>query len=88
MYDTFSILAQAEPVLQRMDQSQRVRVAVALAAVAMLGLVMIFLVWLAGRAVRRYMKYEPFSPKETELVPDDWARKPLVPEDPPTQEES
>jgi threonine/homoserine/homoserine lactone efflux protein len=73
------LFAQAEPLISRLDQPTRVKVLLALGSVVVLGIVMLFLIWLAGRAVRRYMSYEPHSKRATRTDHDDWARKPLVP---------
>ena len=81
MLAKFYFLAQqGEPVLEQLDRSERVQVLMALGSIVVLGIVMIVLVWLAGRAVRRYINYEPDGRRNDTVVEhDDWVRKPLVP---------
>ena len=81
MLATFYFLAQhGETVLQGLDRDERVKLLMALGSIIVLGVVMIVLVWLAGRAVRRYVNYEPDRPRSDSVIePDDWVHKPLVP---------
>ncbi|MBI2481755.1 MAG: hypothetical protein HYV60_24865 [Planctomycetia bacterium] len=75
------ILAQqAEPLIRRLDPQMRAKVLAAFAGLIILGLAMIVLVWLGGRATRRYMGIEAKPRRrEPDVNPDDWAHKPLVP---------
>ena len=75
------ILAQqAEPLIRRLDPQMRAKVLAALAGLIILGIAMTALVWLGGRATRRYMGIEAKPRRrEPEVNPDDWAHKPLVP---------
>ncbi len=81
MFDLPWILAQqAEPLIRRLDPQMRAKVLAALAGLIILGLAMIALVWLGGRATKRYMGIEPKSRRrEPDVNPDDWAHKPIVP---------
>jgi len=81
MFDTFWILAQqAEPLIRRLDPQTRAKVLATLAGLIILGITMIVLVWLGGRATRRYMGTDAKSRRRApDVNPDDWAHKPLVP---------
>ncbi|HUG71656.1 MAG TPA: hypothetical protein VMM76_28185 [Pirellulaceae bacterium] len=81
LLDSSWILAQqAEPLLRRLDPQTRAKVLATLAGLVILGFAMIALVWLGGRAARRYMGIEKKPRRrEPEVNPDDWAHKPLVP---------
>jgi len=81
MLDSPWLLAQqAEPLIRRLDPQTRAKVLAALAGLIILGFAMIALVWLGGRATRRYMGIEPKPRRrDTEVNPDDWAHKPIVP---------
>jgi len=81
MLDAPWILAQqAEPLIRRLDPQMRAKVLAALAGLVILGIAMIVLVWLGGRATRRYMGIEPMARRrQPQVNPDDWARKPIVP---------
>ena len=52
------IAQQTEPLLRRLDPATRAKVLAALAGLIILGIAMIALVWLGGRATRRYMGSE------------------------------
>lgn len=81
MFDSPWLLAQqAEPLIRRLDPQTRAKVLATLAGLIILGLAMIALVWLGGRATRRYMGSRP-KPRRREpgINPDDWADKPVVP---------
>lgn len=80
------LLAQqpARTPLERMDRETRAKVLAALAAMVILGLGMMALVWLGARVTRRYMNQEPLPRRGFD--PDDWARKPdSPPEDEPDE---
>ena len=81
VFDSLWLLAQqTEPRIRRLDPQTRAKVLAALAGLIILGIAMIVLVWLGGRATRRYMGIEPKRrPRHTEVNPDDWVHKPLVP---------
>lgn len=81
MLDAPWILAQqTEPLIRRLDPQTRAKVLAALAGLIILGFAMVLLVWLGGRATRRYMGIEPKSRRrEPQVNPDDWAHKPIVP---------
>ena len=81
MLDAPWILAQqTEPLIRRLDPQMRAKVLAALAGLIILGMAMVVLVWLGGRATRRYMGIEPKPRRrKTEINPDDWVHKPLVP---------
>ena len=71
---------QAEPLIRRLDPATRAKVLLALGAVVVLGVTMIVLVWLMGRATRRYMESGvPDSENKPGIQQDDWARTPIVP---------
>ncbi len=81
MFDSAWLLAQqTEPLIRRLDPQTRAKVLAALAGLIILGFAMIALVWLGGRATRRYMGIEPMQRRrEPGINPDDWAHKPIVP---------
>lgn len=79
MLSALRVLAQqAEPVILRVDHATRVKILLALTAVVVLGITAVFLIWLTGRAVRRYSSYQP-TREIPPVEPDDWAHTPLVP---------
>ena len=47
---------------------------------ALLGFAMVLLTWLGGRATRRYMN-QGSSRRRATTDPDDWTKKPIVPND-------
>jgi hypothetical protein len=76
-----ALAEQARPPLQRLDPVTRAKVLAALAGLVILGFGLVVLVWLGGRATRRYMRVSGRISKESpRSAPsdDDWARKPLV----------
>jgi ABC-type spermidine/putrescine transport system permease subunit II len=81
MFDLAWLLAQqTEPLIRRLEPQMRAKVLAALAALIILGFGMIALVWLGGRATRRYMGIEPKPRRrDREINSDDWAHKPIVP---------
>lgn len=81
MFDAPWLLAQqAEPLIRRLDPPMRAKVLAALAGLIILGMAMIALVWLGGRATKRYMGILPKSRRRgPDINPDDWAQKPLIP---------
>lgn len=81
MIDVPWLLAQqGEPLIRRLEPQMRAKVLAALAGLVILGFGMIALVWLGGRATRRYMGIQRKSRRgDSEISPDDWAHKPLVP---------
>jgi hypothetical protein len=83
------LLAQAErPLFLRLDPQDRVRVVAALAALIMLGFTMILLASWGARATRRYMNRPPHGGRDSNLQVDDWAKKPLIPDDDAWDEQS
>jgi hypothetical protein len=68
--------------IQRMEPAQRAKVLAALAALVMLGFLLVFLAWLGAKATRRYMNREPNliekPPPATPVREKDWADKPLA----------
>ncbi len=81
MLDMPWLLAQqAEPLIRRLDPQTRAKVLAALAGLIILGFAMVALVWLGGRATRRYMGIEAKPRRrKPDINPDDWAHTPLVP---------
>lgn len=74
------VAQQAEPLIRRLDPATRAKVLLALGAVVVLGVTMIVLIWLTGRATRRYMgSCEPKPSARPGVQQDDWARTPIVP---------
>lgn len=57
----------------------RAKVLAALAALIILGFLLMFLAWLGARATRRYMRRPPLLLEKTRTTTnrDDWATKPL-----------
>ena len=81
MFDSLWLLAQqTEPLIRRLDPQMRAKVLATLAGLIILGIAMMALAWLGGRAARRYMGINPIPRRrEPEINPDDWTHKPLVP---------
>jgi len=76
---TLVLAQQAEPLIKRLDPLTRAKALAALTAVVILGFTMVLLVWLAGRATRRFMSSSEVPRRSTLGVDhDDWARKPLA----------
>ena len=76
------LLAQTErPLFLRLEPEDRVRVVAALAALIILGFAMILLVSWGARATRRYMNRPVRAPGTGDPQVDDWAKKPLIPDD-------
>lgn len=73
---------QATSGYMRLDPLSRAKVLSALAGLIILGFAMVIFTWWGARATRRYMhsgertRWSPPRP-----TPDDWAQKPLHPED-------
>ena len=71
---------QTAPLIRRLDPQTRAKVLAALAALLILGLALVLLVWLGARATRRYMNSgRAASSSRPHGSPDDWADKPIVP---------
>lgn len=73
--------ADQKSLLESLDGAGRARVFVAMAALILLGGVMLTFVWWGGRMTRRYMyspRFDNPRPKQTPLYEDDWAEKPLI----------
>jgi hypothetical protein len=70
-------------LIDRLDDPTRAKVLAALAALVLLGFLMLALVWLGARFTRRYMASQASCepPRKTPLDLDDWAKKPLAPPD-------
>jgi hypothetical protein len=77
------LLAQAaETAFERLPPATRARVLAALAGLIILGMALVLLTWLGARATRRYMRIGQSSrPSATVLDQDDWARKPIHPDE-------
>lgn len=82
------LLAQGQrprPLIERLDPETRASVILALAALTMLGFLLIAITWLGFRIVRRWhrdaeqLTGNPSRPRTSE---HDWASKPLRPDDP------
>jgi|GEM_PF-4325942 len=73
----------AQPtLLERLDPRSRSAVTLALAALILLGLLLVALAWLGARAVRRQAR-KSLAP--THLPGDEWSKKPLGQPDPPSE---
>jgi hypothetical protein len=73
---------QGRTLLERLDPATRVKVIAALAGLVILGFGLVLLVWLGGRATRRYMsRSSPGGGRRRQGKPneDDWVNKPLNP---------
>jgi hypothetical protein len=76
------VLAEAQrPLFLRLEPEDRVRVVAALAALIILGFAMILLASWGARATRRYMNRPLHGGRGSDPKVDDWARKPLIPDD-------
>jgi hypothetical protein len=85
------LLSQAEPLIRRLDPATRVKVVASLFAVMVLGLSGILIIWLAGRAARRYANRTASPARRRSGArwrEDDWADKPLAPDDEADQNQS
>jgi len=75
-------MAQApEPLFLRLEPEDRVRVVIALGGLIILGSAMIFLAAWGARATRRYMNRPVHGQSSGSPFVDDWARRPLIPDD-------
>lgn len=63
-----ALVATGRTLLQRLDPVTRARVLMALLGLVILGLGMVVLVWLAGRAARRYRQRSFAPPREDESI--------------------
>lgn len=76
----FVIAQQGRTLIERLDPATRVKVIAALAGLVILGFGLVFLVWMGGRATRRYMSRSiPGGGRHRQGKPneDDWVNKPL-----------
>ena len=71
----------ARPLWFRVPREERVTVLFALALLLFLGFAFAAFAWWAGRWTRRYMNRPPRSGSSSVHRPDDWASKPLVPDE-------
>lgn len=83
-----TLLAQAandadrEPLIERLDPQTRARVILALAALLLLGALMIVVTWLVFRMIRgRIRDHQRIVDRQRQRAvdADDWAKKPLIP---------
>ncbi len=78
---------QQKPLLFRLDGATRAMVLAALAALVILGFLMIALTWLGARMTRRYMGPSLKRSKPTTLPSDEeWARPSPDAAEPPTNQ--
>ena len=80
-----------QPLLMRLDGATRAKVLAALAALVILGFLLVTLTWLGARLTRRYMGIKPKKLPPTSLPSDEeWARavKQTEEEDEPRNEQS
>ncbi|WP_425616387.1 hypothetical protein NA78x_000033 [Anatilimnocola sp. NA78] len=67
---------QKQPLLMKLDGPTRAKVLAALAALVMLGFLLVTLAWLGARMTRRYMGSAPKKLPPTKLPSDEeWARE-------------
>ena len=86
---TLAWLEKGKSPLEQMTTEQRQVVFVALGTIVLMGIVMIFLISLSARMVRRYVKQSagpPAGGSGPAIAGDDWARKPLIEVDDPSDE--
>lgn len=79
-----------QPLIVRLEPKDRVKVLLALASIAILGLILIMFAWWAARATRRYMNSATLARRQrrpTAIREDDWATKPLYTTDDDTSRE-
>jgi hypothetical protein len=74
------------PVWFRLAPEDRVRALLALAVLIFLGFAFMAFVWWAGRWTRRYMNRSSRTRASSTPMPDDWADRPLVRDDPSSSE--
>lgn len=84
--------AKTQPLLMRLDGATRAKVLAALAALVILGFLLVTLTWLGARMTRRYMGIKPKKLPPTSLPSDEeWTRaavKQTGEEDEPRNEQS
>lgn len=78
-----ALLAQAQPMLRKLDPVTRAQVFMALLGLILLGLLLILVVMVGGHYVRRLARHRPATTSPQDL----WYRKPLVPESPEASDE-
>jgi len=84
--------AQEQPVapplapIETIDDATRARVLAALAGLIILGFAMVLLTWLAARIVHRYRHGTSYFRPTRRPSEHDWAKRPLVPPDPPSSD--
>jgi hypothetical protein len=71
------------PAKRKLDGATRTKAMAALASLVILGVGLIAFIWLGARMTRRYMKSgaKPPKPPLDPIFTDDWANKPLTPEE-------
>ena len=71
------------PAKRKLDGATRTKAMAALASLVILGVGLIAFIWLGARMTRRYMKSgaKPPKPPLDPVFTDDWANKPLTPEE-------
>jgi hypothetical protein len=68
-----------ESPLKRLDPAQRAKVMMAMISLLVIAIVLVLVAWLFARAARHYVRRTLMSPcPRTNIVPDDWANKPLI----------
>lgn len=83
-------LVAEQPLWVRLSPEDRVRVLAALAALLILGFALIVFAWWAGRYTRRYMAGPRRGPRASAHrgpSEQDWASKPLFPDQPEPRED-
>ena len=73
------IATESDPLIDRLDETTRSKVILALAGLVMLGILMMGLTWLAFRMLRGQFRRteEAFQREERSRKTDEWTRKPL-----------
>ena len=71
------LLAEATPLIKRLDNATRAKVLAALAGLVILGFAMVLLTWLAARVVQRYRHGSAVFQPTMRPEESDWTRKRL-----------
>ncbi len=80
--ERFAFQENTEPLLQRLPPERRAMVVMALLGLVLVGLALIMFAWLGGRYFRR-LTHKPLPPAGQGSA-EQWYRKPLHPESPPS----
>ena len=74
------VALEPKPLIDRLDESTRAKVILALAGLVLLGVLMMGLTWLAFRMLRKQFRHteDVIQRQKDSTLSDDWAHKPLA----------